>query len=87
MNPNCPEKKLLIISKLSTGIFGVIIILLELLGLLICGIFAATLTTMDAGLNQGAGIFVRNFYLPIKDERVRGGRTVSRADCDNEREQ
>jgi SSS family solute:Na+ symporter len=36
-----------------------------MLGLLICGIFAATLTSMDAGLNQGAGIFVRNFYLPI----------------------
>lgn len=36
-----------------------------MLGLLLCGIFAATLTTMDAGLNQGAGIFVRNFYLPI----------------------
>jgi Na+/proline symporter len=38
-----------------------------MLGLLVCGIFAATLTTMDAGLNQGAGIFVRNFYLPIVD--------------------
>jgi Na+/proline symporter len=36
-----------------------------MLGMLICGIFAATLTNMDAGLNQGAGIFVRNFYLPI----------------------
>ncbi len=36
-----------------------------MLGLLICGIFAATLTSMDAGLNQGAGIFVRNFYLPL----------------------
>lgn len=36
-----------------------------MLGLLVCGIFAATLTTMDAGLNQGAGIFVRNFYLPV----------------------
>ncbi len=36
-----------------------------MLGLLVCGIFAATLTTMDASLNQGAGIFVRNFYLPI----------------------
>lgn len=36
-----------------------------MLGLLVCGIFAATLTTMDAGLNQGAGIFVRNFYMPI----------------------
>ena len=36
-----------------------------MLGLLLCGIFAATLTSMDAGLNQGAGIFVRNFYLPV----------------------
>ncbi|MCU0791462.1 MAG: hypothetical protein MUE42_01105 [Opitutaceae bacterium] len=36
-----------------------------MLGLLICGIFAATLTTLDASLNQSAGIFVRNFYLPI----------------------
>jgi Na+/proline symporter len=40
-----------------------------MLGLLVCGIFAATLTTMDAGLNQGAGIFVRNFYLPILNPR------------------
>ncbi|MEP4078407.1 sodium:solute symporter family transporter [Haloferula sp.] len=36
-----------------------------MLGLLLCGIFAATMTSMDAGLNQGAGIFVRNFYLPF----------------------
>lgn len=36
-----------------------------MLGLLICGIFAATLTTLDGILNQGAGIVVRNFYLPI----------------------
>ena len=36
-----------------------------MLGLLLCGIFAATLTSMDAGMNQGAGIFVRNFYLPV----------------------
>lgn len=36
-----------------------------MLGLLVCGIFAATMTSMDAGLNQGAGIFVRNFYLPV----------------------
>lgn len=40
-----------------------------MLGLLICGIFAATLTSMDTGLNQGAGIFVRNFYLPILNPR------------------
>lgn len=36
-----------------------------MLGLLICGIFAATLTGLDAGLNQAAGIYVRNFYLPV----------------------
>jgi SSS family solute:Na+ symporter len=36
-----------------------------MLGLLICGIFAATLTTMDASVNQGTGIFVRSFYLPV----------------------
>ncbi len=36
-----------------------------MLGLLICGIFAATLTTLDGILNQGAGIVVRNFYLPV----------------------
>lgn len=36
-----------------------------MLGLLICGIFAATLTALDASLNQGAGIFVRNFYMPV----------------------
>lgn len=36
-----------------------------MLGLLVAGIFAATLTTLDAAMNQGAGIFVRNFYLPV----------------------
>jgi len=36
-----------------------------MLGLLVCGIFAATLTHTDAALNQGAGLIVRNFYLPI----------------------
>lgn len=36
-----------------------------MIGLLVCGIFAATLTTLDASLNQSAGIFTRNFYLPV----------------------
>lgn len=36
-----------------------------MLGLLVCGIFAATLTTMDSGLNRNAGIFVMNFYKPF----------------------
>jgi len=36
-----------------------------MLGLLICGIFASTVTNLDASLNQAVGIFVRNFYLPV----------------------
>ncbi len=36
-----------------------------MLGLLVCGIFAATLTHSDAILNQGAGMLIRNFYLPV----------------------
>jgi Na+/proline symporter len=36
-----------------------------MVGLLICGIFASTVTNMDASLNQGVGILVRNFYLPV----------------------
>lgn len=36
-----------------------------MLGLLLSGIFAATMSSMDSGLNRNAGIFVRNFYLPL----------------------
>ena len=36
-----------------------------MMGLLICGMFAASLPTLNADLNQAAGIFVRNFYLPV----------------------
>ena len=36
-----------------------------MMGLLICGIFASTVTSLDASLNQAVGIFVRNFYLPV----------------------
>jgi Na+/proline symporter len=36
-----------------------------LLGLLICGIFAATLSSMDSGLNRSAGIVLRNLYKPL----------------------
>ncbi|MEM8873554.1 MAG: transporter [Planctomycetota bacterium] len=35
-----------------------------LLGLFVCGIFAATMSSMDSGLNKAAGVFVRSFYLP-----------------------
>lgn len=36
-----------------------------LMGLLISAMLGATLTSMDAALNKGVGIFVRSFYLPI----------------------
>lgn len=36
-----------------------------MLGLLICCIFAASLTDMGATLNWGAGLLLRNFYLPV----------------------
>jgi Na+/proline symporter len=38
---------------------------LGMLGLLVCGIFAATMSSMDSGLNRNAGIFVKNFYQPL----------------------
>ena len=36
-----------------------------LIGLLICGIFAATLSSMDSALNRSAGILVRNLYVGL----------------------
>jgi Na+/proline symporter len=36
-----------------------------MLGLLVAGIFGATLSSLDVTVNQGVGILVRNFYLPI----------------------
>lgn len=36
-----------------------------MMGLLVSGIFAATMSGMDSGLNKNAGIFIRNFYQPF----------------------
>lgn len=36
-----------------------------MMGLLVSGIFAATMSSMDAGLNKNAGVFIKNFYQPI----------------------
>jgi solute:Na+ symporter, SSS family len=36
-----------------------------MLGLLVSGIFAATMSGMDSGLNRNAGIFIKNFYQPL----------------------
>lgn len=35
------------------------------MGLLISAMFAATMSSMDSGLNRNSGIFVKNFYQPI----------------------
>lgn len=40
-----------------------------LVGLLLCAMLGATLTSMDAGLNKGVGVFVRSYYLPILNPR------------------
>ncbi|HWZ96092.1 MAG TPA: hypothetical protein VNW30_12925 [Opitutaceae bacterium] len=36
-----------------------------MIGLMMSAIFASTMATMDTGLNKNAGIFVRNFYMPV----------------------
>ena len=36
-----------------------------LIGLLLCAMFGATLTQMDAAVNKYVGVFVRSFYRPI----------------------
>jgi Na+/proline symporter len=54
-----------------------------MLGLLVCGMFAATMSSMDSTLNRTSGIFVRNFWIvfvrPGASERhqVRVGRCAN----------
>ena len=36
-----------------------------MVGLLVSGVFAATMSAMDGGLNSNSGIFIKNFYQPI----------------------
>jgi len=54
-----------------------------LLGLLVCGIFAATLTSMNSGLNATSGSIIRNIYLPLinpnatEEKQVRLGRVFT----------
>lgn len=36
-----------------------------MIGILVSGIFAATMSSMDSGLNKNAGIFIKNFYQPF----------------------
>lgn len=43
-------------------------------GLLMAGLFAATMSSMDSALNRNSGIFVRSFYAPI----VRRGKATDK---------
>ncbi len=47
-----------------------------LLGLLVCGVFAASLTSMNSSLNTAAGIFVRNFYVEVVDKNASDGKQI-----------
>ncbi len=47
-----------------------------LLGLLICAIFAATLTSMNSGLNATSGSIIRNIYLPLINPKATETRQV-----------
>jgi Na+/proline symporter len=41
-----------------------------MVGLLMSAVFAATMSSMDSGLNRNSGVFVRNFYAPIIDKKA-----------------
>jgi Na+/proline symporter len=47
-----------------------------MMGLLLCAMLGATITSMDAGLNKGVGVFVRSFYRPWINPRASEKRQV-----------
>ncbi len=56
------------LAKPSEGAFVAValkVLPVGLIGLLMCAMFGATLTQMDAGVNKAVGVFVRSFYLPM----------------------
>lgn len=44
---------------------GIKLLPVGMIGVMICAMFSATMSSMDSTLNRNAGIFVRNFYKPI----------------------
>ncbi len=44
---------------------GIVTMPKGMLGLLVTSLFAATISTMDSGLNKNTGIFIRSFYQPM----------------------
>ena len=49
------------------------------IGLLMAGLFAATMSSMDSALNRNSGIFVRSFYAPIIRKGLASDREQLRA--------
>ncbi len=47
-----------------------------LLGILVCAVFAASLTSMNSGLNTVSGTFVRNFYIELIDKNASENRQI-----------
>lgn len=47
-----------------------------LMGLLVCAIFAATLTSMNSGLNATSGSIIRNIYLPLFNPKASEERQI-----------
>ena len=53
-----------------------------MLGLLISGIFGATMSNMDIGLNKNAGFFAKNFYqVIIRPQAPEKGNAARQQDC------
>jgi Na+/proline symporter len=52
-----------------------------MLGLLLSAMLGATLTSMDAGLNKGVGVFIRSFYLPLVDPKCGEKRLLALSKC------
>lgn len=44
---------------------GIKLLPVGMIGVMICAMFSATMSSMDSTLNRNAGIFVRNFYKPF----------------------
>jgi Na+/proline symporter len=56
------------LSKPTEGAFVAValkVMPIGLIGLLLCAMFGATLTQMDAAVNKYVGVIVRSFYLPV----------------------
>jgi Na+/proline symporter len=52
-------------SEAAYVVMGMDLLPMGMIGVLVAAIFAATMSSMDSGLNRNAGILIKNFYQPI----------------------